>query len=79
MKVFHLVNDLQDNSFSHDIIIKDCIETLNGILYKFNSKYYDYNLEMFENELYFYAIDENQAMDILSDIKKHYQSLVNQI
>jgi|DEB0MinimDraft_10_1074344.scaffolds.fasta_scaffold209274_1 hypothetical protein len=79
MQIQHIINNLSDNSFSHDIVIKDCIESLNSILFKFNSKYYDYNLEMFENELYFYATDENQAHEILDNIKKHYQILVNQI
>ena len=80
MRINHIVNNLSDNSFTHDILVQDCDTTLNGIAYRFNSKYYDYELEQTsEQELYFYAKDEKEANEILDDLKKYYQGLINRI
>ena len=80
MRINHIVNNLSDNSFTHDILVEDCNTTLNGIVYRFNSQYYNYKLEQTsEQELYFYARDEKEANHILDDLKKYYQGLINHI
>jgi hypothetical protein len=79
MNVTHRVNNLGDNSYSHDVVVEDCHRTLSRMEIEFSRITHRYDVEKVDGELFFYAVDEKQAYEILDDIREYYKKLVKYI